>query len=72
MVRNISANLGDIRDTGLISGLGRSPREVHGNSPPVFLPGESMDRGAWWATVHRMAKRQTQLKRLSMRAHTRR
>ena len=28
---------------------------------PVFLPGESLDRGAWWATVHGVAKSQTQL-----------
>ena len=36
---------------------------------PVFLPGESMDRGAWQATVHRIAKCQTRLKRLSMHAY---
>ena len=29
-----------------------------------------MDRGAWWATVHRVSKSQTQLKRLSTRART--
>ena len=29
-----------------------------------------MDRGAWWAIVHRVAKSQTTLKRLSMQAHT--
>ena len=28
---------------------------------PVFLPGKPMDRGAWWATVHRVAKSQTRL-----------
>ena len=66
--KNILANVGDIRDMGLIPGLGRCPGGVHGNSPPVFLPRESMDRGAWWATVHRVAKRQTQLKPLSMHA----
>ena len=32
---------------------------------PVFLPGESMDRGALWATVQGVAKSQTRLKRLS-------
>ena len=26
---------------------------------PVFLPGESMDRGAWWATVHRLQESDT-------------
>ena len=70
--KNILANGGDIRDMGLIPGLGRCPGGVHGNSPPVFLPRESMDRGAWWATVHRVAKRQTQLKPLSMCTHVHR
>ena len=28
---------------------------------PVFLPGDSRDRGAWWATVHGVTKSQTQL-----------
>ena len=32
---------------------------------PVFLPGESMDRGAWWATFHRVTKSRTWLKRIS-------
>ena len=35
---------------------------------PVFLPEESIDRGAWWATVHRVAKSQTQLKQLKTQA----
>ena len=32
---------------------------------PVFLPGESRDRGAWWAAVYRVAQSRTRLKRLS-------
>ena len=40
MVRNPPANAGDIRNMGLIPGLGRSPGEGHGN-PLLFLPGES-------------------------------
>ena len=47
-------------DLGLISGLGRSPGGGNGN-PLVFLPGESMDRGAWRATVQRVAKNWIQL-----------
>ena len=35
-----TCNAGDIRDVGLIPGLGSSPGEGHGNTP-VFLPGES-------------------------------
>ena len=49
-VKNVPANAGDIRDTGLIPGLGRSPREGNGN-PQCFCLENSMDRGAWWATV---------------------
>ena len=39
VVKNLSANAGDIRDAGLIPGLGRSLGRGHGN--PVFLPRES-------------------------------
>ena len=42
-------------DPGWIPGSGTSPRGSHGNSP-VFLFGEPMDRGAWWATVHGVAE----------------
>ena len=38
---------------------------------PVFLPGESLDRGAWRATVHRVARSWTQLKRLSTHIYIR-
>ena len=38
VVKNPPANAGDLRDMGLIPGLGRSPGEGNGN--PVFLPGE--------------------------------
>ena len=40
MVKNPPANVGDVRDTGHIAGLGRSPGGGHGKTP-VFLPGES-------------------------------
>ena len=36
---------------------------------PVFLPENPMDRGAWWATVHRVTKTWTQLKWLNTHAH---
>ena len=42
-------------DLGLIPGLGRS-LEKGLATHSVFLPGDSMDRGAWWATVHGVAK----------------
>ena len=60
VVKNSPDNAGHIRDVGLISGLGRSPGGGNGNPFP-FLPGKSMDRGAWWATVPGMAKSLTQL-----------
>jgi len=53
-----SCNAGD---PGSILGSGRSPGE--GNSYPLqysYLE-NSMARGAWWATVHEVAKSQTQL-----------
>ena len=46
------ANAGDIRDIGLIHGFRRSPGGGHGNPHLENL----MDRGAWWATVHGVAK----------------
>ena len=41
VVKNPPAKAGDVKGMGLISGLGRSPVGEHGNSTPVFLPGES-------------------------------
>ena len=39
-------------ETGSIPGLGRSPGEGNGNPVQYSCPEASMDRGAWWATVH--------------------
>ena len=41
VVKNLSADAGDVRDTGLIPGLGRAPGGGHGNPLQFFLPGES-------------------------------
>ena len=51
-------------------GLGRSPGGGNGNPLQYSCLENPMDRGAWWATVHRVAKSQTQLKRLSMQVVT--
>ena len=59
MVKNLPADAGDRRDVGSILGSGRSPTGGNWQPSPVFLPGESMDRGAWWATVHRVAESNT-------------
>ena len=55
-IKNPPANVGDKRDTGLIPGLGRSPGGGHGNSLQCSCLENPMDRGAWQATVHRVAK----------------
>jgi len=49
-------------------GSGRSPRGEHGNPLQYSCLKNPMDRGAWWVTVPRVAKNQTQLKLLSMHA----
>ena len=48
-------------DPGSIPGLGRSPGEGNGNPLQYSCLENSMDWGAWWATVHRVAKSQTRL-----------
>ena len=65
VVKNLAANAGDLRDAGLIPVLGRSPGEGQGNPLQYSCLENPMDRGAWWATVHRVTKSQTQLKQLS-------
>ena len=49
-VKNPPADVGDIRDMGLIPGSGRSPGEGYGNPLQYSLLENSMDRGAWWVT----------------------
>ena len=66
-VKNLPASAGDRRDMGLIPGSGRSPGGGHGN-PLQYCMENPMDRGAWRATVHRVTKSWTRLKRLSMQA----
>ena len=50
---------------GLIPGLGRSPGEGNGNPLQYSCLESLMNRGAWWATVHGVAKSWTQLKRFN-------
>ena len=65
MIKNPPANARDIRDVGSIPALGRSPGGEHGNPPQYSCLENPTDRGAWWATVYRVAKSQMQLKQLS-------
>ena len=61
-----ACNAGVTGDTDSIPGWGRSPRGGHDNPLQYFFLEKPLDRGAWWATVHRVAKSGTGLKRLSM------
>ena len=56
MAKNLPANAGDAEDMGLIPGLGRSPREGIGNPLQYSCLENPMNRGAWQATVHGVAK----------------
>ena len=56
VVKNPPANAGDIRDTGLIPGLGRSPGGGHGNPLQFSCLENPMDRGAWRAIVPEVTK----------------
>ena len=51
----------NVGDPGSIPESGRSPREGNGYPLQYSCLENSMDRGAWWATVHGVAKSQTQL-----------
>ena len=61
VVKNPPANAGDVRDKGSAPGWGRVSGEGYGNPLRYSCLGNPMDRGGWWATVHRIAKSQTQL-----------
>ena len=69
VVKNPLANAGNIRETASIPGSGRSPGEGHGDPLQNSCLENPMDRGAWWATVHRVTKSWIRLKRLSTDAH---
>ena len=59
MVKNLPANARDLRGEGLIPALVRSPGGGHANSLQYSCLENPTDRGAWQASVHRVAKRQT-------------
>ena len=70
VVKNLPANAEDIRDTGSIPGLEGSPGGGHGHPLQYSCLENSIDKGAWQASVHSMAKSQTQLKSLSAHPRT--
>ena len=67
VVNNPPTNAGDMRDMGSIPGSGGSPEGGHSNPLQNSCLENSTNRSAWWATVHRVAKNQTQLKHLAGR-----
>ena len=69
MVKNPSANAGDIRDMSSIPGLGRSPGGRHSNPLQYSCLENPMDRGAWRATDHGVAKSGTRLMPLGVHVY---
>ena len=59
VVKNLPANVGDTRDLASVPGLGRSPGEGNDNPLQYSCLENPMDRGAWRATAHMVAKSQT-------------
>ena len=67
VVKNLPANVGD---AGSIPGLGRSPGGGNGSPPQYSCLENSLDRGAWWATVHVITKSQTRRRDCAINTHT--
>ena len=65
VVKNLPANAVDIKDSGSIPGLGRSPGRGNGNLFQYSCLQNPVDRGTLWATVHMVAKSWRWLKRLN-------
>ena len=68
MVKDPPANAGDVRDSGSIPGLGRSPGGGHGKPLQYSYLENPMDRGGWLAIVYRVEKSRTRPKHLSTHA----
>ena len=64
VVKKPPSSAGDIREAGSIPGSGRSPGRRHGNPLQYSCLQNPMDRGAWWATAHSVAKCGARLKQL--------
>ena len=62
MVKNLPANVGDIRDTSSIPWSGRYSGEGNGNPLQYSCMKNPTDRGAWWATVRGVTESRTRMK----------
>ena len=71
VVKYSPAKAGDMRDVGSIPGLGLSPGGGNGNPLQYSCLESPMDREAWRAKVHKVAKNRIQLKQLITHAHIR-
>ena len=71
LVKNPPANAGDARDVSSIPGSGRSPGGGNGNPLQYCCLENSMDRRAWRATVHGVAKELDTTEQLTHNTHTR-
>ena len=69
VVKNSPANAGGARDKDLIPELGRPPGTGNGNPLWYSCLENPMDRGAWWAIVHRVTRNQIRLKGLGMHSY---
>ena len=59
VVKNLPTNARDVKEAGSVSSSGRDPGGGHSNPLQYSCLENPMDRGAWWATVHRVSQSQT-------------
>ena len=69
MVKNPPASAGRCKRHRFDPWVGKIPWRRAQQPTPVFLPGESHGRGAWWAAVHRVTCSRTLMKQFSMHTH---
>ena len=66
MVKNLPVNAEDTADMGSIPGSERSPGAGNGNPLQYSCLEDSMDRGAWWASVHGVVRKSDTTERLTL------
>ena len=66
VVKNLLTNAGELKEVSLIPQSGRSPGGGNGSPPQNSCLENPIDRGAWWATVHGIAKSQHMVRILTL------